>query len=294
MGRWKIISQIMEDIPKVEGKAKEIEVTAEELAGMIDHTILSPYATENSLERLCEEAKVHGFKSVAVNPYYTRFCADQLKGEDVEVDTMVGFPLGQTTSEDKVSEAERAVEDGATEIDMVMNIGAFRDEKYEFVEDEIRAVIDAAESNLVKVIIESGYLTYEKVREASELVKDAGADFVKNSTGFGPLGANIPHIRLMREAVGGDFGVKAAGGIRDFRDALRMIAAGADRIGASSGVEIVKSYKASDREDRETVEVPCNICPSKMISASEVPESIFEYYDSKCSNCTFEGARVEE
>lgn len=279
----------METIPEIDRRAKGIKINVEELAGLIDHTMLSPYATEGSLERLCREGEKYGFNTVAVNPYYTKFCANRLEGKDVGVDTAVGFPLGQTTLEEKAFETERAVEDGATEVDMVMNIGAFRDEKYEFVEDEIRAVIDAAEGHSVKVIIETGYLTYEQVRDASKLVRDSGADFVKNSTGFGPLGANIPHIHLMREAVGEECGVKAAGGIRNFRDALRMIAAGASRIGASSGVEIVNGYEASDRKEWSREEVPCNLCPSGNISATEVPESVFGYYESKCSDCVFEG-----
>lgn len=281
------ISTIMEVIPEIDEKTKDIEISPEELAKMIDHTKLSPYKAEGSLKRLCDEAKSYRFYSVCVNPYYTKFCAEQLESEDIAICTVVGFPLGQNTSETKSFEAEKAIEDGADEIDMVMNIAAFKDEKYDVVKDDIGAVVDAAGENLVKVIIETGYLTYEEVTKASELVKEAGADFVKSSTGFGPYGANIPHIHLMREAVGEDFGVKAAGGIYDFRDTLRMIAAGATRIGTSAGVKIIDSYEWAKHTDWFVEEIPCRLCPSRKSSFGNTSKSVFQYYKEKCVDCPY-------
>lgn len=277
----------MEVIPEIDRKTKELDLTSEELAKTIDHTQLSSYESESSLRRLCEEAKAYRFHSVCVNPYYVEFCANQLEEEDISVCSVVSFPLGQTTSEEKAFEAENAIEDGATEIDMVMNIAAFKDGNYDFVKEDIRSVVDVAQDNIVKVILETGYLTYEEVTRASELVKEAGADFVKSSTGFGPYGANIPHIYLMREAVGDDFGVKAAGGVHDFKDALRMIAAGADRIGASAGVEIIDSYNSAKQTDWFIEEKPCHLCPSRMASLENTLKSVFQYYKSKCADCPY-------
>lgn len=281
------MNTIMESIPEIDRKAKGISITPEKIARMIDNTELSPGETEDSLKSFCDEARSYQFHSVSVNPYYTRFCADHLEGENIQVDTAVGFPLGQTTPEEKAFETKRAIEDGASEIDVVMNIAAFRDEKRDFVERDIEAVVDAANGNLVKVIIETGYLTYEEVIEASKLVKDSGADFVKNSTGFGPYGANIPHILLMREAVGENFGVKAAGGIRDFRDALRMIAAGANRIGTSAGTDIIDGFKRADHRSWTTEEPPCDLCPSQKVAPADVPSSVYQYYKSKCVGCPY-------
>lgn len=282
------MDNILKIIRKTEREAKEIEISPEELASIIDHTELSPYKTESSLRELCEEAKSNHFSTVCVNPYYTDFCAKRLEKTEIKVSTTIGFPLGQTTSEEKAYEAKEAVSNGTSEIDMVMNIGAFKDEKYDFVKEDIKKVVDTVGDILVKVIIESGYLNYEEVTKASELVKEAGADFVKNATGFGPAGANIPHICLMRNAVGKDFGVKAAGGIRDFRDALMMIAAGANRIGTSSGVEIVDGYRQTGHTDWLIEESPCRFCLSQMVSSAKVPEKIFQYYKGSCEDCAYE------
>jgi deoxyribose-phosphate aldolase len=234
---------ITKDILKIQKRAKEIQMPLEELAKIIDHTELNPNTSSDSMKKLCGEARAYHFHSVCVNPFWTRFCANELKGTDVEVSTVVGFPLGQTTSEEKAFETRRAVKEGAKEIDMVMNIAAFKDKKYDFVKGDIEAVVKAAEGNLVKVILETGYLIYENIPQACRIVAEAGANFVKNSTGFGPLGATVPHIILMRESVGDNFGVKAAGGIYDFRDALWMIAAGANRIGSSHGASIIDGYR---------------------------------------------------
>lgn len=268
---------------KVKREAKEIDISPEELAGMIDHTELSPYATEKTIERLCEEAKTYNFHSVTTHPYYTQFCSEKLSEEKNTISPTIGFPHGQNTPEVKAFEAREARRNGAEEMDMVMNIGAFRDEKYELVKEEISKVVEAAKNTPVKVILETGYLTYEEIEKACEIVKESGADFVKNSTGFGPYGANIPHIYLMRESVGDDFGVKAAGGIGNFKDALLMISAGANRIGASSGVEIIEGFDPS--ETREFEDSECSFCPSEIVSREDVPKSVYEYYRSKCETC---------
>lgn len=283
------MNTIEEAFEEVKEKIGELDLSLEELAGIIDHTELSPYKTSSSLEKLCEEAKSYNFHSVCVNPHFTKLCSEKLEGTNIEVDTVVGFPLGQTTPEIKSSETEKAVEDGASEIDMVMNISAFREGNYDLVIDDIKSVLETAQENTVKVIIESGFLTYEEVRKASKLVKKAGADFVKNATGFGPCGANISHIYLMRKTVGDEMGVKSAGGIHDFKDAYLMIAAGASRIGASAGVEIIESYEKIDLGDWIENVDPCSLCPSKMLSPEDVPASTHEYYESKCQGCKYRG-----
>lgn len=281
------MTSIMESIPEVERRTKEIKISPEELAKTIDHTKLTPYKSTGSMKKLCDEAKAYHFYSVCVNPFWTRFCANELKGTDVIVDTVIGFPLGQTTSEEKAFETKRAIEEGASEIDMVMNIAKFKDKDYGFVRDDIKTVVNAAGEKTVKVILETGYLTYEEIPEACKIVKEAGADFVKTSTGFGPLGATIPHVVLMRRAVGKDFGVKAAGGINNFRDALRMIAAGANRIGTSSGVKIIDSYRWAKHGDWLIEEIPCRLCPSRKASFAKMPKSVFQYYKMQCVNCPY-------
>ena len=230
-------------LAEVERKVKEIKISPEELAGMIDHALLRPEKSSDSFRNLCNEAKKYKFYSVCVNPYWVRFCSDELKGTGVKVVAVVSFPFGQMTSKMKSMEAKESTENGASEIDMVMNIGAFKDNDHGYVKSDIEAVVDAAGGNVVKVIIETGYLTDGEVVKACEIVKQAGADFVKTATGFGPTGATIPHVHLMRKTVGEDFGVKASGGIRSFSDALKMVAAGANRIGASESVKIIEGYR---------------------------------------------------
>lgn len=276
---------VMKIIRGVEEESKKISITREELAGMIDHTNLSAYTTKESIKKLCDEAENYGFHSVTINPYYTKLCGKHLEGKNIAINPVVGFPLGQTTTEVKVFETKKAIEDGAKEIDMVMNIGGFRDKDYDFVKKDIEAVVNAADKKIVKVIIETSYLTYEEVIKASEIVKKSGADYVKNGTGFGAYGSNIPHIYLMRKAVGEDFGVKAAGGIHSFRDAARMVAAGADRIGASGSLGIMDSYEKAGPEDWEIGEDFCSLCPAEMVSADEVPVDVFRYYKSFCEDC---------
>lgn len=280
----------MDSIMEIERRTKKVEISSKGLAGMIDHTNLSPYATAESIKGLCGEAETYGFHSVCVNPYWTQFCAKELEATEVKVDTAIGFPLGQITPEEKAFEACQAVGAGASEVDMVMNVGAFRNGDIDIIMEEIGAVVKEVEGAIVKVILETGYLTHEQITKACRLVKEAGADFVKNSTGFGPLGATVVHTSLMREAVGSNFGVKAAGGIKDFRNALRMIAAGADRIGASAGAEIMESYEKSKDIDWIIEENPCRLCPTYNASFEKMPPSTSEYYRKKCRDCPYEGS----
>ncbi len=222
--------------------AREVAATPESIARMIDHTLLKPEATAQQIAHLCAEAREYHFASVCINPWYVRLAADLLSDvEDVEVCTVVGFPLGATTPQVKAYEALQAIADGATEVDMVINIGALKSKRYDAVARDIRAVVRAAHGAgaLVKVIIEAALLTQEEKIAACLLAKQVGADFVKTSTGFGPGGATVEDVALMRAVVGPEMGVKAAGGIRSYEAAQAMIAAGANRIGASAGVRIV-------------------------------------------------------
>jgi deoxyribose-phosphate aldolase len=219
-----------------------VNLSRNELAKMIDHTLLKPNATRNDISRLCEEGKTAGFASVCVNSCWVTFCARNLTGSTVNVCSVVGFPLGAAESSVKAYEAKKAVEDGASEIDMVMNVGRFLSgapEDREYVKRDIEQVVEAAFPLIVKVILETGFLGDEQIIQASNLAREAGAHFVKTSTGFGPP-FETHHITLMRQTVGQIMGVKAAGGIRDYQRALEVIEAGANRIGASAGVKILE------------------------------------------------------
>lgn len=211
------------------------------IAGMIDHTILKPEATEAQVAKLCEEAKEYEFASVCVNPGMVKLAAQCLKDSKVDVCTVIGFPLGANTSEVKAFETEDAIKNGATEVDMVINVGKLKEGNLEYVKNDIKAVVDAAKGKaLTKVIIETCLLTDEEKVAACKLAKEAGADFVKTSTGFSTGGATAADIKLMRETVGPDMGVKASGGVRTKEDALAMIENGATRIGASASIAICK------------------------------------------------------
>lgn len=213
-----------------------------DVARYIDHTLLKPEASRAEIEKLCREARAFNFASVCVNPTWVKECAFSLYGSPVKVCTVVGFPLGATLADVKAYETRRAIFDGATEIDMVINIGALKSGDDETVKRDIRAVVDAAHDAcaIVKVILETALLTDEEKTRASLLAKEAGADFVKTSTGFSKGGATVADIELMRRTVGAEVGVKAAGGVKDLAGAREMIAAGATRIGASAGVKIVQ------------------------------------------------------
>ena len=212
------------------------------IARMIDHTLLKPEANREQVETLCQEALAHGFASVCVNPCWVPLCARLLKGSDTLVCTVVGFPLGATLGEVKGFEAARVVGEGACEVDMVINVGALKSGDYRLVEADIASVTEVSHraGALVKVIIEAALLSDDEKVKACVLSRVAGADFVKTSTGFGPGGATVADVALMRRVVGSRMGVKAAGGVRDFESAKAMIEAGADRIGASVGVKIVQ------------------------------------------------------
>ncbi|MBO4235877.1 MAG: deoxyribose-phosphate aldolase [Firmicutes bacterium] len=207
----------------------------------IDHTLLRPDATKAEIEKLCKEALEYDFYSVCVNSYWVPFCASLLEGSDVNIAAVVGFPLGAMSTESKVYETHVACREGANEIDMVMNIGALKSGNLEAVEDDIRQVVNAAKefNAIVKVILETGLLTNDEIVTACKLSENAGAAFVKTSTGFGHGGAELDKVKLMRASVSKDVSVKASGGIRDKEAALAMIDAGADRIGTSSGMKIV-------------------------------------------------------
>ncbi|MBU8879443.1 deoxyribose-phosphate aldolase [Bacillus sp. FJAT-29790] len=210
------------------------------IAKMIDHTLLKADATKGQIEAICAEAKEYNFASVCVNPTWVKLSSELLSGTDVKVCTVIGFPLGASTPETKAFETKNAIENGATEVDMVINIGALKGGDNELVERDIRAVADAAKGKaLSKVIIETCLLTEEEKVRACELSVKAGADFVKTSTGFSTGGATVEDITLMRKTVGPNIGVKASGGVRSAEDAQKMIEAGATRIGASSGAAIV-------------------------------------------------------
>ncbi len=201
-----------------------------------DHTILKPDATKAQVEKICDEAIAHGFASVCVNEYRTALVAKKLKGTDVEVCTVVGFPLGAVSTGVKVFETKSAIEKGAQEIDMVINVGALKDGDYDYVYEDIRAVKEACGEVTLKVIIETCLLENDEKRKACELSVKAGADFVKTSTGFSTGGATAEDVVLMKEAVASKAKVKASGGIRDYETAQKMIAAGADRLGTSLSI----------------------------------------------------------
>lgn len=219
----------------------EFRTVPENIASIIDHTLLKPEATPEQVRRLCQEARTFGFASVCVNPAYVSLSAEQLAGTDIPVCTVVGFPLGNTTTAMKILETQLAIENGAREIDMVLHVGQLKAKNFEYVENDVRAVVKAADRLArVKVILETCLLSNEEVVKACTLVKQAGAHFVKTSTGFNKAGATEEHVRLMRETVGRALGVKAAGGIRDYKTAVRMVKAGASRIGASASVSIME------------------------------------------------------
>lgn len=208
---------------------------------LFDHTILKADATQNMVSKVCDEALKYNFMSVCVNSFYTSFVSDKLKGSDVKVCTVVGFPLGQMSTESKALETAYAVECGADEIDMVINVGALKDKAYPEVLADIRAVRAVCKGKVLKVIIETCLLTDEEKIKACELAVSAGADFVKTSTGFSTGGATPEDVKLMRETVGPNVGVKASGGIRDAQTAQKMLEAGASRLGTSATVAIIES-----------------------------------------------------
>ena len=214
------------------------------IANIIDHTVLKAFSSKDDVIKVCNEAKEYGFFSVCINPTHIELAKKELEGSNVKVCTVIGFPLGANTSEVKAFETKDAIAKGAHEVDMVINIGALKDKNYDLVYNDIKAVVDAANKEaLVKVIIETCYLTDEEKKIACELSVKAGADYVKTSTGFGTGGSTPEDIKLMRDVVGPNVGVKASGGVRTTEDAIKVIDAGASRIGASSSISIATGEK---------------------------------------------------
>ncbi len=224
-----------------------------DIAGMIDHTLLKPDATADQIAQLCFEARKYGFASVCINPTHVKLCAELLQGTPVKVCTVIGFPLGASAPEVKAFEAQTALKDGATEIDMVLNIGALKAGDLTLVARDIHEVVLVGHQAgaIVKVIIETSLLNNEEKVTACLLAKEAGADFVKTSTGFSGGGATVEDIHLMRRVVGPKMGVKASGGVHDFEDAQNLVKAGATRLGASAGVKIVQGQQASHDQEKK-------------------------------------------
>ncbi|PTK63406.1 deoxyribose-phosphate aldolase [Staphylococcus haemolyticus] len=213
-------------------------------AKFIDHTLLKPESTRQQIDQIIDEAKEYNFKSICVNPTHVKYAAERLNDSDVLVCTVIGFPLGATTTATKIFETEDAIKNGASEIDMVINIGALKDGRFEDVQKDIEGVVGAANGKTVKVIIETVLLSDEEKVKASELAKAAGADFVKTSTGFARGGATPEDVKLMKDTVGDELEVKASGGVRSLEDFNKMIDAGATRIGASAGVQIIQGLES--------------------------------------------------
>jgi len=297
------------NIPKEELVRLAKEITKEKLCSLIDHTELKPEKTEDTIRLICDQAKRHGFYSVCVNSCWAPLVAELLKDSSVKECYVVGFPLGAASTEVKVRETRYVVETsrrirgtekaGKLEIDLVMNIGFFKKDP-EKAKRDIEAVVEAADGEHVKVIIETGLLKYSEIEKACKIVMEAGAHFVKNSTGFGPIGATLYHVKLMREFVGEDFGVKAAGGIVDFLSALRLIYVGAPtnklrdpeyfRIGTSSGINILRTFEWKDFTDAWYVEeIPCRICPNN--HTEKMPKDVQEDYTKQCVTCPYKRYR---
>jgi len=222
-----------------------MELTIKTVAGMVDHTNLKAFATREDFQKLCDEAKEYGFKSVAINTYPVKMCREMLEGSEVLTGAAVGFPLGQMTIEAKAFEAENAFQNGCQEFDYVMNVGKAKEHDYEYIEKEMSAMVAVARKHGIccKVIFETCYLTEEEIIEVAKIASRVKPDFVKTSTGFGTAGAKPEHVRLMKKYAGSEVAVKAAGGIRDFEAARAMIEAGATRLGTSSGIKIVNEMR---------------------------------------------------
>ena len=224
-----------------------MKISKKELAKMIDYTNVKATATKSEIESLSKEAIQYGFRCVCVNPIHVKLAANLLKGSSVKLSSTVGFPFGVSLPEIKALEAVKAIEDGANELDMVINLGALKSGDFDAVKRDIAAVVDAKRMSkdiIVKAIIETAYLTRDEKVTACTLAKEAGADFVKTSTGFFGKGATVEDVKLMRQTVGSSMGVKAAGGIRTYADAVKMVEAGANRIGTSTAVTIIKEAPA--------------------------------------------------
>lgn len=228
-----------------------MKYTIDDFARLIDHTNLHADATEDDMKKLCAEAKKYHFKMVAINQVQSHFCAEQLKGTDIDTGAAISFPLGQTTVACKLAETEDALKNGANEIDYVINLTQVRAHNWAYIEDEMQKMVNLCHQHQVpcKVIFETCYLTKAEIKQLALVAKKVKPDFIKTSTGFGTAGATVENVRLMKETVGPEVKVKAAGGIRNTDDFLAMIAAGAERIGTSSGVKIIEALKKRFAED---------------------------------------------
>lgn len=242
------IKKILKDFYDFEKSVqnKNVEIDTEKLAGMIDHTLLKPEATISEIKQLCNDAVQYGFASVCVNPSYVSACFNMVKSSNVKVCTVIGFPLGATTTQLKFLEAEEAIKNGAEELDMVINIGKLKDKDYDFVAAELKDIAGLSKKHLCvsKVILETCLLSDEEKAAACLLAKSAGFDFVKTSTGFSKGGATVHDVSLMKFVTGENMKVKASGGIRSYEDAVAMINAGASRLGASAGIKIISGQKS--------------------------------------------------
>jgi deoxyribose-phosphate aldolase len=263
-----------------------MDLTVEKLAKMIDHTVLKPDTKSSKVKEICEEALDYSFAAVCINPVHAAYAAKLLADSSVKVCCVVGFPLGANKSEVKAFEAREAVKDGAHEIDMVMNVGAMRDKDYALVQRDMEAVVAASGDAHTKVILETGLLIDDEKVKACLMAKDAGLDFVKTSTGFGPMGATPHDVKLMRDTVGPNMGVKAAGGIRSFKEAYQVIEAGADRLGTSSGVAIVEDFRWAQYSDAWLQpDKPCWTCPSRQANIGKQPKDVYLWYKQRCLTC---------
>ncbi|MFW5998435.1 MAG: deoxyribose-phosphate aldolase [Halanaerobiaceae bacterium] len=221
-----------------------MEYSKEEVSKIIDHTFLKPDGSLDDITQLCEEAKKYSFASVAIAPDFVQYAARELQETEIKIDVAIGFPLGYTTTRTKIFETREAIINGATEVDMVVNISAVKDQKWNKVKEEIKSVAEITGDYIFKVIFETCYLDNKEIKKLGEIcLKINGVDYIKTSTGFGPAGATVPHVQLMNEIAGDSLKVKAAGGIRTFKDLQKMINAGADRIGTSSGVAIMNEIE---------------------------------------------------
>lgn len=235
-----------------------LEYTLNELERLVDHTNLHAFASDTDMEKLCNEAKEYHFRMVAINQVQSKVCYNQLKDTDIDIGAAISFPLGQTTIESKLFDTKNAIENGTNEIDYVINITEVKNNNFDYIKREMESIVKLCHESsvLIKVIFENAYLTKDEIKHVAEIAKEVKPDFIKTSTGFGPSGAKIEDVKLMKEIVGDDVSVKAAGGIRNSDDFLAMVAAGADRIGTSSGVKIIEAIKQRMKFDHvDTIKI---------------------------------------
>ncbi|MQS76372.1 deoxyribose-phosphate aldolase [Companilactobacillus halodurans] len=236
----------------------QYEYTLDELSRLIDHTNLHAYASAKDMKKLCDEAKKYHFRMVAINQVQSKLCYNELKDTDIDIGAAISFPLGQTTVESKLFDIKNAIDNGANEIDYVINITEVKNGNFDYIKDEMEQIVRVCHEDnvLIKVIFENAYLTKDEIKHVAQIAKEVKPDFIKTSTGFGPSGAKVEDVKLMKSVVGDDVSVKAAGGIRNSDDFLAMISAGADRIGASSGIPIINAIKKRMQDENvDTIKI---------------------------------------